>query len=98
MFVWCLLYLQLLLLEHVGSGGVKDIVSKLSLTVYVDRCCGFAGKEAVVDLSGTLRELEEVGGSGRTSGRRGGRIEGGGEVKVEVKRQGETNEESRLNT
>lgn len=45
------------------------------MAVYVDRCCGFTGQEAVVDLPGSLRELEEIGGgSGRMSGRwrRGG--------------------------
>lgn len=52
-------YLQLLLLEHVGFWRVEDIVSKLGLTVDVDRCCCFTGKEAVVDLSGTLRELKK---------------------------------------
>lgn len=58
-------YLQLLLLEHVRSGSVEDVVGELSLAIYVDRCCGFTGQEAVVDLSGTLRELEETGGSGQ---------------------------------
>lgn len=55
-------YLQLLLLEHVGSGGVEYVVGELSLAVYVDRRCGFTGQEAVVDLPGALRELEERGG------------------------------------
>lgn len=77
---WCVRYLQLLLLEHVRSGGVEYVVSELSLTIYVDRCCSFTGQEAVVDLSGTLRELEEVGGSGRMSRRGVGlKMEGGGE-------------------
>lgn len=57
--LWCIHYLQLLLLEHVRSGGVEYVVSELSLAIYVDRCCGFTGQEAVVDLPGTLRELEE---------------------------------------
>lgn len=61
MVFWCLLYLQLLLLEHVRPRGVEYVVSELSLTVYVDRCCGFTGQEAVVDLPGLLRELEEKG-------------------------------------
>jgi len=52
-------YLLLLLLEHVGSGGVEDVVGELRLTVDVDRRGGLAGQEAVVDLPGTLRELEE---------------------------------------
>ena len=30
------------------------------MAVYVDRCRGFTGQEAVVDLPRTLRELEEV--------------------------------------
>lgn len=57
---YCILHLQLLLLEHVRPGGIEYVVSELSLTVYVDRCCGFTGQEAVVDLPGTLRELEVV--------------------------------------
>ncbi|KAF3843921.1 hypothetical protein F7725_015969 [Dissostichus mawsoni] len=52
-------YLQLLLLEHVRSGGVENVVGKLGLTIDVDRCCGFTGQEAVVDLPGALRELEK---------------------------------------
>lgn len=53
----------MLLLEHARSGGVEDVISELRLTVNVDRRCGFTGQEAVVDLSGALRELEE--GHGR---------------------------------
>lgn len=57
--VCCTHYLHLLLLEHVRSGSVEDVVSELSLTVYVYWCGGFTGQEAVVDLSGTLRQLEK---------------------------------------
>lgn len=71
----------MLLLEHVRSGSVEYVVSELSLAVYIDRCCGFTGQEAVVDLPGTLRELEEEGGSNIMS------QEGGGEVVVLIKRQ-----------
>ncbi len=56
---WRKRYLQLLLLEHVRLRGIEDVVSQLSLTIYVDRRCGFTGQEAVVDLPGTLRELKE---------------------------------------
>lgn len=52
-------YLQLLLLEHVRFWGIEDVVSKLSLAIYVDRCCSFTGQEAVVDLPGSLRELKK---------------------------------------
>lgn len=55
---WCI-YLQLLLLEHVWSGSIEDVVSQLSLTVYVDWRGGFTGEETVVDFPGTLRELEK---------------------------------------
>lgn len=84
---WCVRYLQLLLLEHVRSGGVEYVVSKLSLAIYIDRCCGFTGQEAVVDLPGTLRELEEVGGSSTMSNSQEGGVEGGGDVVVQIKRQ-----------
>lgn len=77
---WCISYLQLLLLEHVRSGGIEDVISELSLTIYVDWCCGFTGQEAVVDLSGTLRELEEGGGARNL------------DVKVKVKRQSDKTE------
>lgn len=50
-------YLQLLLLEHARFRCVEDVVSQLSLAVYVDRCRGFTGQEAVVDISGTLGKL-----------------------------------------
>lgn len=57
-FVACFVgHLQLLLLEHAGFGCVQDVVGQLSLAVDVDRCRGFAGQEAVVDLSGTLGKL-----------------------------------------
>lgn len=63
-------YLQLLLLEHVRSGGGEDVVGELSLTVYVDRRCSFTGQEAIEDLPGTLRELEvESSGTPRVDGR-----------------------------
>lgn len=50
-------YLQLLLPEHIRPRSVEDVVGQLGLAVNVDRRGGFAGQEAVVDLSGTLREL-----------------------------------------
>lgn len=53
-------YLKLLLLEHVGPGGVEDVISQLGLAVYVDGRGGFAGQEAVVDLAGPLGELGGV--------------------------------------
>lgn len=53
-------YLQLLLLEHIRARSVEDVVGQLGLAVNVDRRGGFAGQEAVVDLSGALRELEEA--------------------------------------
>lgn len=59
-------YLQLLLLKHIRPRRVEDVVGQLSLAIYVDRRRGFAGQEAVVDFSRTLRELEETWGSGRT--------------------------------
>lgn len=51
--------LKLLLLEHVRPGCVEDVISQLSLAVDVDWSGGLAGQEAVVDLPGPLRELEE---------------------------------------
>lgn len=71
----------MLLLEHVRSRGIEYVVSELSLTIYVDRCCGFTGQEAVVDLPGTLRELEKVGDSGKWD------VEGGGEVEEKIKKK-----------
>lgn len=61
-------YLQLLLLKHIRPRCVEYVVGQLSLAINVDRRRGFAGQEAVVDFSGTLRQLEETGGSGRTGG------------------------------
>lgn len=58
-------YLQLLLLKHIRPRCVQDVVGQLSLAIYVDRRRGFAGQEAVVDFSSTLRELEETWASGR---------------------------------
>lgn len=55
-------YLQLLLLEHAGFWGVEDVVSELRLAVYVDGRRGLAGQEGVVDLPGTLWELERSRG------------------------------------
>lgn len=56
-----LCYLQLLLLEHVRLWSIEDVISKLSLTVYVDWRRGFTGQEAVVNLPGTLRQLGKRG-------------------------------------
>ena len=50
-------HLELLFLEHVGPGGVEDVISQLGLAVDVDRCGGLTGQEAVVDLSSPLGEL-----------------------------------------
>lgn len=74
-------YLQLLLLEHVRSRGVEYVVSQLSLTIYVDGCCGFTGQEAVVDLPGTLRELERQAEWVAVAD-----MESGEQVEVQIKR------------
>lgn len=58
------LYLQLLLLEHLGPRRVEDVVGQLGLAVDVDRRRGLAGQEAVVDFSGALGELEEEEAAG----------------------------------
>ena len=62
-------YLQLLLLEHVGAWRVEDVVGQLRLAVDVDRRGGLTGQEAVVDLTGALRQLGwEAGGEGGRQG------------------------------
>lgn len=48
-------------LEHVGPWRGEDVVRQLGLAVDVHRHGGLAGEEAVVDLSGSLGQLQGDG-------------------------------------